>query len=71
MNCIHPFLKQFKVISSFFLKLFGTKRLVKSVKLSPLSIKSINPLQKYSHVIESYACILKIFVTIVDCYNSQ
>ena len=27
-----------------------------------LSIKSINPIQKYPHIIESYACILKIFV---------
>ena len=27
-----------------------------------LSIKSIKPLQNYPHIIESYACILKIFV---------
>ena len=53
-------------MSSFFLKLFGEKILVKSVKLLPLSIKSINPIQKYPHIIESYACILKISVTIVD-----
>ena len=48
------------------MKLFGEKRLVKSVKLSPLNIKSINPVQKYPHITELYACILKIFVTIVD-----
>ena len=48
------------------MKLFGEKRLVKSVKLLPLSIKSINPIQKQSHIIESYAGILKIFVAIVD-----
>ena len=40
------------------------KKLVKSVKLLPLSIKSINPIQKYLHITESYACILKIFVCI-------
>ena len=38
------------------MKLFGEKRLVKSVKL--LNIKSINPIQKYPHITES--CILKI-----------
>ena len=48
--------------SSFFLKLFGEKILAKSVKLSPSSIKSINPIQKYPHITESYACILTIFV---------
>ena len=49
-------------MSSFFLKLFDEKRFVNSVKVFPLSIKSINPIQKYPHIIESYACILKIFV---------
>ena len=34
--------------------------LVKSVKLLSLSIKSINPIQKYPHITESYACILKM-----------
>ena len=28
------------------------------------SIKSIKPVQKYPHIIESYACVLKIFVAI-------
>ena len=46
---------------SFFLKLFGEKRLVKSVKLLNLNMKSINPMQKYPHITESYVCILKIF----------
>ena len=54
-------IKYFKIISSFFLKLFGEKRFVNSVKVFPASIKSINPIQKYPHIIESYACILKIF----------
>ena len=47
-------------------KLFGEKRLVKSVKVLPLRIKSINPIQKYPHITESYACILKIFATTID-----
>ena len=51
-------------MSSFFLKLFGEKKLVKSVKILPLSIKSINPIQKCTLITESYACILKVFVTI-------
>ena len=49
-------------MSSFFSKLFGEKRFVYSVKVFPLNIKSIKPIQKYPHIIESYACILKIFV---------
>ena len=48
------------------MKLFCEKRLVKSVKLFPLNIKLINPIQKYPHITESYACILKMFVTIVN-----
>ena len=47
---------------SFLLKLFGEKRFVYSVNVVPASIKSMNPIQKYPHIIESYACILKIFV---------
>ena len=39
----------------------GEKRLVKSVKLLFLNIKSINPMQEYPHITESDACILKIF----------
>ena len=27
---------------------------------------SINPIQKHPHIIESHACILKIFVTTID-----
>ena len=42
-----------------FLKLFGEKRFVNSVKVFPASVKSINPIKKYPRVIESYACILK------------
>ena len=41
-------------------------RLVKSVKVLPTSKRLINPMQKYPHIIESYACILTIFITTVD-----
>ena len=47
-------------------KLFGEKRLVMFAKVLPLSIKSINAIQKYPHITESYACILKIFATTID-----
>ena len=49
-------------MSSFFLKLFGEKRFVNSVKVVPTSIKSINPIQKYPPITESFACTLKMFV---------
>ena len=42
------------------------KRLIKYVNVLPLSIKLINPVQKYPHITESYACILKIFATTID-----
>ena len=46
------------------LKLFGEKRLVKSAELFPLSIKSMNPIQKYPHITESYVKIcLHLFIT--------
>ena len=37
--------------------------LLKYVKILPLSIKSVNPIQKYPKIMESYACFLKILVT--------
>ena len=55
-------IKYFKIILSFFLKLFGEKNFVYSFKVFPASLKSIKPIQKYPHIIESYGCILKIFV---------
>ena len=42
--------------------LFGEKRFVNSVKVFTASKKSMNPIQKHSHIIESNACVLKIFV---------
>ena len=58
------FIKYFRIISSFLLELFGEKRYVNLVKSFSASIKSINLIQKYLHIIESCACILKIFVVI-------
>ena len=46
------------------IKLIGEKRFVNSVKVFAASIKWINPVQKYPQIIESYACILKIFALI-------
>ena len=45
-----------------FPKLCGENKFVKSVRLLPLNIKSINPMQKYLYIINSWACILKIVV---------
>ena len=42
--------------------IIGGKRLVKSVSVLPLRIKSINPIQKYPLINESFACTLKILV---------
>ena len=38
-----------------FLKLFGKRLFVNSVKVFPLNIKSINPIQKNTHITESFA----------------
>ena len=49
-------------MSTFSLKLFGEKRFAYSAKVFSLNIKSINPIEKYPHITESYACTLKMFV---------
>ena len=54
-------IKYFGIISSFLSNIFGEKRFVNSGKVFPANIKSKNLIQKYPHIIESYACILKIF----------
>ena len=46
----------------FVLNLFGEKRFVNSVKVFHAGINSTKPIQKYPHIIQSFACILKIFV---------
>ena len=40
--------------------------LITSVKVLSASIKSVNPIQKYQHIIESHGCTLNIFATIID-----
>ena len=52
-------------MSSLFLKFFGEKRFAYSVKVFPATIKSIKPIQKYPHIIESDTCTLKIIVVIL------
>ena len=44
---------------------------VYSVKAYSLNIKPINPVQKYLHIIELYACILKMFVLIFLFYKAD
>ena len=42
-----------KITLSSFSKLWGENNLVKPVRLLPLNLKSINLMQKYTHIIES------------------
>ena len=53
-----------KLYHQFFLKLFDEKRFVNLVNVFLASKRSMNPMKKYPHIVESYACILKIFVVI-------
>ena len=59
LNISHKIVENYIIV---FLKLFGEKRFLNPVKVFPGSIKSINPIQKDPHIIESYVCILKIFI---------
>ena len=36
-------------------------KIVKSVNFLPANIKSINPIQRYPHIIESFSCTRKMF----------
>ena len=54
------FIKYFKIISSFFFKSEGENKFVKSVNFLPDNIKSTNPMEKYLHITESFACIRKM-----------
>ena len=38
--------------------MLGENKLGKSVKLLPLNMKTINPIQKYQYITESYASII-------------
>ena len=44
---------------SIFLYSLGVNKFVYSNKLLPLNMKSINPIQKYPHILELYACTLQ------------
>ena len=50
----------FQNYSVIFLKAEGENKLVKSVKVLPADIKSMNPMHKYRHIIELLACTLKM-----------
>ena len=54
------FIKYFKIISSFFFKSEGENKFVKSVNFLLDNIKSTNPMEKYPHITESFACIRKM-----------
>ena len=43
---------------SFFLYSLGEDKFVYSNKRLPFKMKSISPIQKYPHIMESYGCIL-------------
>ena len=49
---------------SFFLKSYGEKKFVYSVNFLPADIKSINPMQKYPHIIELFSCNRKMLAFI-------
>ena len=58
------YIKHSDTISSFYLKLFSEKKLVKSVKILMFNINLINSIQKYPNIIESHACSLQVFEVI-------
>ena len=58
---LHSFI--LKITQEYIIK----KKLVKSVKVLPASIKSMNPIQKYPHIIGLFACILNMFVFMFLC----
>ena len=57
--------KQSRITLSLFLKLCGENKFAETVKVLTLNIKSINPMKKFPQIIESSACIVKIFVIIL------
>ena len=50
----------FELYCHFFLKSYRENKFVKSVNSLPSSIKSINPMQKYPHITESFASTRKM-----------
>ena len=61
-------ISSFKIIKNYFiifLKSSGENKLVKSIKLLPANIKSMDPM--YPRIIELSACILNIFFFVILC----
>ena len=56
-HTLSSYCKYSSFILSFLKKLFGENKLVKSVSFVLLRIKSVNTIQKYPHIIESYGSI--------------
>ena len=54
---------------SFFIYSLAENKFIYFNKLLPFNMKSINPIQKYPHIIESCACILQIFVIFLFLMN--
>ena len=63
-NLFRFYWEYFNIILAFFLYSLGQNKFVYSNKRLPFNMKPINPIQKYPHIIESYACTLQIFVVI-------
>ena len=53
-------MKYASTILSFSLKLFRESKSVKSLDILLFNINLINPIQKYSKIIESYACNIQV-----------
>ena len=51
--------------SVIFLKSCGENMFVKSVNFLPARIKSMNPMQKYPHITESFACTLNMLASML------
>ena len=51
------YLKCSSINLSFFLKLCGENKSGKSTNLLLFNTKSINPIKKYPHIINSFACV--------------
>ena len=50
----------FEVAQNYILKAIKKKTPIKSVNFLPASLKSMNPMQKYPHIIELFDCILNM-----------
>ena len=63
--------KYFIIILSFFSYSLGEIKLVYSNKILSFNIeKLVNPIQRYPHIIESYACIVEMFLLPMNFFTS-